>query len=67
VRIALFITCVDDTLVPDAGEATVRVLERLGHRVEFPEEQTSCGQMPGHGVLAQQSARPVRWTARWTS
>jgi L-lactate dehydrogenase complex protein LldE len=44
-RIALFITCVNDTLFPEAGKATVRVLERLGHRVEFPLEQTCCGQM----------------------
>ncbi len=47
-RIALFITCVNDTLFPDAGKATVRVLERLGHRVEFPQEQTCCGQMHGN-------------------
>jgi Fe-S oxidoreductase len=39
VRIALFITCVTDTLFPKAGQATVRVLERLGHTVVFPEEQ----------------------------
>jgi L-lactate dehydrogenase complex protein LldE len=45
VRIALFVTCIADTLFPDAGRATVRVLERLGHEVEFPEEQTCCGQM----------------------
>jgi L-lactate dehydrogenase complex protein LldE len=45
VRIALFITCVGDTLFPEAGRATVQVLERLGHEVVFPEEQTCCGQM----------------------
>lgn len=44
-RIALFITCVGDTLFPEAGRATVQVLERLGHEVVFPEEQTCCGQM----------------------
>jgi L-lactate dehydrogenase complex protein LldE len=45
VRVALFITCVNDTLFPEAGRATVEVLERLGHTVDFPEEQTCCGQM----------------------
>jgi L-lactate dehydrogenase complex protein LldE len=45
VRIALFITCVADTLFPEVGQATVRVLERLGHEVVFPPEQTCCGQM----------------------
>jgi L-lactate dehydrogenase complex protein LldE len=44
-RVALFITCLNDTLFPDAGRATVAVLERLGHEVVFPEEQTCCGQM----------------------
>ena len=44
-RIALFITCFNDTLFPETGRATVRVLEHLGHTVEFPLEQTCCGQM----------------------
>jgi L-lactate dehydrogenase complex protein LldE len=45
VRIALFITCLGDTLFPQTGQAMVRLLERLGHEVEFPEDQTCCGQM----------------------
>jgi L-lactate dehydrogenase complex protein LldE len=45
VRAALFITCFNDTLFPGVGRATVAVLERLGVEVEFPEEQTCCGQM----------------------
>ncbi len=44
-QIALFITCFNDTLFPQAGRATVELLERLGHTVAFPEEQTCCGQM----------------------
>ena len=44
-RIALFATCLVDTLFPDVGKATVRLLSRLGHDVEFPERQTCCGQM----------------------
>jgi len=44
-RIALFITCFNDTLFPGTGKAVVRVLERLGHTVEFPPAQTCCGQM----------------------
>ena len=44
-RIALFITCVGDALFPEAGRATVAVLERLGHEVVFPPEQTCCGQL----------------------
>lgn len=44
-RISLFITCYNDTLFPETGIAVVRVLERLGHTVEFPRAQTCCGQM----------------------
>lgn len=45
VRVALFITCLADTLRPESGRATVNVLERLGHEVVFPPGQTCCGQM----------------------
>ncbi len=44
-RIALFITCLADAMFPDVGRATVTILERLGHTVEFPPTQTCCGQM----------------------
>ncbi len=44
-RITLFITCYNDTLFPGTGQAVVSVLERLGHTVEFPLDQTCCGQM----------------------
>ena len=44
-RVALFITCYNDLLFPEVGRATVRLLRRLGHEVEFPAEQTCCGQM----------------------
>jgi L-lactate dehydrogenase complex protein LldE len=45
VRVALFVTCVNDTLFPGTGRATVRLLERLGCTVDFPSAQTCCGQM----------------------
>ena len=44
-RIGLFITCVNDLVFPQTGQAVVSLLERLGHRVEFPAAQTCCGQM----------------------
>src|SRR5436305_832306 len=44
-RVALFVTCFNDTLFPHAGRATVEILERVGCQVEFPLEQTCCGQM----------------------
>jgi L-lactate dehydrogenase complex protein LldE len=45
VRIALFLTCLGDALYPEVGRATVALLERLGHEVVFPADQTCCGQM----------------------
>ncbi|HEY6397992.1 MAG TPA: (Fe-S)-binding protein [Solirubrobacteraceae bacterium] len=44
-RVALFTTCLVDALFPVVGKAVVGLLERLGHEVEFPLEQTCCGQM----------------------
>jgi L-lactate dehydrogenase complex protein LldE len=45
VRIALFVTCIGDAIYPDVARSAVFVLERLGHEVVFPAEQTCCGQM----------------------
>jgi L-lactate dehydrogenase complex protein LldE len=57
VRVALFITCFNDTLFPGTGQAVVRVLERLGHEVVFPREQTCCGQMHGNSGYAEDGER----------
>ncbi|MDX3071512.1 (Fe-S)-binding protein [Streptomyces sp. MI02-7b] len=43
-RVALFVTCVNDTLYPETGKAVVTLLERLGVTVDFPAAQTCCGQ-----------------------
>ena len=56
-RIALFVTCIGDTLFPEAGRATVQVLERLGHEVVFPEAQTCCGQMHMNSGYAREAER----------
>lgn len=44
-RIDLFVACYNDTLFPETGIAVTRLLERLGHAVQFPMAQTCCGQM----------------------
>ncbi|MDB1089289.1 (Fe-S)-binding protein [Streptomyces sp. ACA25] len=43
-RVALFVTCVNDVLHPGTGRAVVTLLERLGVEVAFPQEQSCCGQ-----------------------
>jgi len=44
VNVSLMITCLGDSIRPQAGVATVRLLRRLGVTVDFPEQQTCCGQ-----------------------
>lgn len=59
-RIALFVTCLADTIFPEVGRATVEVLERLGHEVVFPDEQTCCGQMHVNSGYPDEAARLAR-------
>ncbi len=57
-KISLFITCYNDTLFPQTGKAVVRVLERLGHEVDFRAAQSCCGQMH-YNTGYQQEALPL--------
>ena len=59
-RVGLFVTCLGDTLFPSAGQAVVRLLERLGVEVEFPEEQTCCGQMHLNSGYAEEGLALAR-------
>jgi L-lactate dehydrogenase complex protein LldE len=43
-RVSLFVTCIVDRIFPEIGMAAVEVLERLGFTVDFPKDQTCCGQ-----------------------
>lgn len=43
-RVGLFIPCYVDQLYPQVGMATVEVLEHFGVEVDFPTQQTCCGQ-----------------------
>lgn len=45
-RVTLFVPCFIDSLYPNVGMSIVKILERLGHSVEYPEDQTCCGQPP---------------------
>src|SRR3954464_13911547 len=44
--VQLMLTCLCDAFYGEVGIATVRVLEHAGCTVEFPKEQTCCGQPP---------------------
>ncbi|MCP5539302.1 MAG: (Fe-S)-binding protein [Akkermansiaceae bacterium] len=56
-RVSLFIPCFVDHFFPQAGIAMVRVLERLGHEVDYPAGQTCCGQ-PAFNAGYWDQARP---------
>lgn len=43
-KITLFIPCFIDQVYPQVGISVVKILEKLGHTVDYPEEQTCCGQ-----------------------
>ena len=57
-RVALFVTCLGDVFYPEVGEATVRLLHRLGIAVDFPRGQTCCGQ-PAFNAGFRQPAKDV--------
>ena len=57
-RVTLFATCMVDQLAPGVGESTVDVLEYLGLQVDFPNEQTCCGQ-PAFNSGFRSEALPV--------
>ncbi|HYO80047.1 MAG TPA: (Fe-S)-binding protein [Bryobacteraceae bacterium] len=57
-EVSLFVTCVVDTLFPDVGMAMVNVLERAGCKVQFPADQTCCGQ-PAFNSGYRDEARQV--------
>ncbi|MDG4828879.1 (Fe-S)-binding protein [Solwaraspora sp. WMMD1047] len=59
-RIALFITCVNDLVFPATGQAVVRILERLGHTVDFPVEQSCCGQLHANSGYRREAMPLVR-------
>src|SRR5215213_3264848 len=43
-NVSLFVTCLTDLFAPHVGMATVDVLEHFGCTVDFPHDQTCCGQ-----------------------
>jgi len=46
VKVSLAIPCFVDQIYPQVGVSAVKVLERLGCEVDYPEGQTCCGQPP---------------------
>jgi L-lactate dehydrogenase complex protein LldE len=57
-KVGLFIPCYIDQLYPKVGLATYRILRQLGLDIEFPEEQTCCGQ-PMANSGCSEATRPI--------
>ncbi|MBY0252569.1 MAG: (Fe-S)-binding protein [Methylobacterium organophilum] len=56
-RVGLFVPCYVDAFEPEVGIATLELLERLGCTVEYPFDQTCCGQpMTNTGYHAEAAA-----------
>jgi len=61
-RVALFVTCLVDQLMPEIGVAATRLLRRAGFQVDFPTEQTCCGQPFYNSGFRTETARLARHT-----
>ncbi len=55
-KAALFVPCYVDAFFPEVGIATLELLERLGVEVDYPLEQTCCGQPMGNSGCEKEAA-----------
>ncbi len=63
-KVALFIPCFIDAFHPEVGIATLELLERFGIEVDYPEEQTCCGQPMANSGAQADAAGAERVFAR---
>lgn len=56
--VQLFVTCLVDSLFPEVGIAVVEVLNSSGVEVQFPKDQTCCGQ-PAYNAGYQHDAKKM--------
>ncbi len=60
--VQLFVTCLVNSLYPNVGKATVAMLEQAGYEVEFPFDQTCCGQPAFNGGFAKEARAQAQQT-----
>jgi len=63
-RVALFVPCYMDQFYPQVGQATARLLTRLGVPVDFPERQTCCGQPAFNSGYWEEAAHVIHHCVR---
>jgi len=59
-QVGLFIPCYVDQLYPRVAQATLELLEKFGCTVDFPEQQTCCGQ-PMSNTGCTKEAEPLAY------
>lgn len=59
-RIGLFVPCYIDAFFPQVGVATLELLERFGLDVDYPFDQTCCGQPMANSGCQVESAATER-------
>jgi L-lactate dehydrogenase complex protein LldE len=64
ITVQLFVTCLVDTFFPHIGEAVVDVLTHSGVSVDFPPDQTCCGQPAFNAGLWQDARLMAEHTIR---
>jgi len=57
-RVGLLVTCLIDTMRPEIGFSTLKLLEAAGCEVVVPEQQTCCGQ-PAYSSGDRKAARAL--------
>lgn len=57
-KVSLFVTCIVDMIYPNTGISVVEILEHIGISIDFPMEQTCCGQ-PGFNAGHRDDAKSV--------
>ena len=57
-KVALFVPCFVNALYPEVGEASYKLLTSLGLDVDYPLEQTCCGQPMGNAGY-EKDAEPL--------
>jgi len=59
-QVTLFVQCIVDGIYPEVAEAMVRIFDHLGIAVDYPQDQTCCGQPAfnsGYRTAARKAAR----------
>jgi L-lactate dehydrogenase complex protein LldE len=59
-RVSLFVPCLMNSLLPRAAEACALVLSRLGCKVDYPPDQTCCGQPAFNSGLWEEARQVAR-------